>query len=102
MTRKIRKPMFPPLFVNPYAPTVPRIKCPSCGELVEAEFDEYWNEYKPFFEDAEGREYCDQCFHDLYTVHEEKAIDNYHHKDKRVRQRAKATLERLEKIWGRF
>ena len=76
------------------------VACNSCGDVIVPEFDKFWGKFKEPWEDKEGRPYCDQCFYELYTVPEEKAIDNYNHDNKKVRERARAKLKELEAFWG--
>jgi len=76
------------------------MKCCSCGLVIDPEFNEYEQEYDKPWEDKECRHYCDQCFYELYTIPEEKAIDNYNHDNKNVREKARTKLNQLESFWG--
>jgi len=76
------------------------MQCCSCGLVIIPEFDEHEQEYNKPWEDKEGRSYCDQCFYELYTVPEEKAINNYNHDNKKVRERARLKLKKLKAFWG--
>ena len=75
-------------------------KCCSCGNVIIPEFNEFEDHFDEPWTDAEGRTYCDQCFYELYIVPEEKAIDNYNHDNKKVRERARVKIKQLEEFWG--
>jgi len=75
------------------------VACASCGEVIQNDPDETGEPLSPWM-DAEDRPYCDQCFWELYTVFEEKAIGNWNHDDRRVRERARNKVAELEKVWG--
>ena len=76
-------------------------KCHYCKDALIRKYDSDGTPTN-FWTDKEENIYCDHCFWILYTVPEEKAIDNYNHDNKQVRKRARKKLVELEKIWGRF
>jgi hypothetical protein len=78
------------------------MKCCSCGLVIIAEFDEIEQEYNKPWEDQEGNRYCDQCYYEMFTSIEEKALENYNHDNKLVRERSRKKLKKLEEFWGNY
>lgn len=74
-------------------------KCHYCKNTLIREYDEDGIPIN-FWTNTNEDVYCDNCFWALYTVPEEKAINNYNHDNKKVRERARKKIQELEAFWG--
>lgn len=76
-----------------------KCKCPSCGDVfVLKEDEDGWQ--LNCWTDSEDRIYCDQCFYELYSEPEEKALENWDSENKKSREDARNKINKLNKFWG--
>jgi len=73
--------------------------CQSCGNVLIRECDEEGTPTNHWY-DKGGNIYCDQCFYELYTVPEEKTIDDLESNWKSIREKAKIKIKEFEAFWG--